>query len=200
MSARRRGPRRLSEEERKLWQMVSDTVAPLKPVRRVSVKPAAPKQLPDPEPAKDALLPKPEKARRTTVKPSPPLAPRTQPIPNRPAIAPVERRTERKLARGRMEIDSRLDLHGMRQDAAHRALRSFLLGAQARGDRIVLVITGKGHVSGQGDDAGVLRRSVPRWLEAADLRPLVVGMSVAHRSHGGGGALYVQIRRRGANK
>ena len=100
-----------------------------------------------------------------------------------------------ELARGAVDIDARLDLHGLRQDAAHRALRSFIVGAQSRGARIVLVITGKGR-TGEGEDAGVLRRAVPRWLEAPDLRPLVVGVSVAHRSHGGDGALYVQVRRK----
>jgi DNA-nicking Smr family endonuclease len=53
------------------------------------------------------------------------------------------------------------------------------------------VITGKGAL---GD--GVLRRRVPEWLAEAPLRSLIAGISEAHRRHGGGGALYVAIRRR----
>lgn len=198
MSTRRRPPRRLSEEERALWLKVAESVSPMKAERRVVVKPRPkPKAPGEPATAAEEPAPPPLKPRkRTTVRPSGPAAavPVTVSLA-RPHLAPVERKTERRLARGAVDIDARLDLHGLRQDAAHRALRSFIVGAQSRGARIVLVITGKGR-TGDGDEAGVLRRAVPRWLEAADLRPLVVGVSVAHRSHGGDGALYVQIRRK----
>lgn len=197
MTPRRRGPRRLSDEERALWLKVAESVSPMKVERRVAAKPKPQPRVPaDPpaDPAGEAVPPPPRK--RTTVRPSGPVAavPVTVSLA-KPHLAPVERKTERRLARGAMDIDARLDLHGLRQDAAHRALRGFIVGAQKRGARIVLVITGKGR-TGDGDEAGVLRRAVPRWLEAPDLRPLVVGVSVAHRSHGGDGALYVQIRRK----
>lgn len=199
MSVRRRGPRRLSDEERQLWLKVAESVSPIKAVRRIAAKPKAqPKPPPEPaappaadEPASPAPARKPIKVRPS--KPGP-VVPVTVSLA-KPHLAAVERKTERKLARGAVDIDARLDLHGLRQDAAHRALRAFIVGAQSRGARIVLVITGKGR-SGEGDEAGVLRRAVPRWLEAPDLRPLVVGVSVAHRSHGGDGALYVQVRRK----
>jgi len=197
MSTRRRPPRRLSDEERALWLKVAESVSPIKAERRVAAKPKpTPKPPGEPVAAAEDAAPPPKPRRRTGVRPSgpAPAAPVTVSLA-KPHLAPVERKTERKLARGAVDIDARLDLHGLRQDAAHRALRSFIVGAQSRGARIVLVITGKGR-SGEGEDAGVLRRAVPRWLEAPDLRPLVVGVSVAHRSHGGDGALYVQVRRK----
>jgi DNA-nicking Smr family endonuclease len=93
----------------------------------------------------------------------------------------------------------------MRQDEAHSALRGFLSGSQARGLRWVLVITGKGRVLRDemwhdaalfGEERGVLKRLVPRWLAEADLRQLVVSYTTAALHHGGDGALYIQLRAR----
>ncbi len=90
-----------------------------------------------------------------------------------------------------------LDLHGMTQAAAHGALRSFLFSSQARGDRCVLVITGKGARTGtEHAEPGVLRRVVPQWLRLPDLRGLVLGFEEAAQRHGGAGALYIRLRRR----
>jgi DNA-nicking Smr family endonuclease len=115
-------------------------------------------------------------------------------------LAPLERRTRLRLVRGVVEIDARIDLHGLTRREAHDRLARFLLQAQAHGARIVLVITGKGApgaVSHFGHERGVLRREVPLWLGSAELRPLVVGFETAHVVHGGEGALYVRVRRRG---
>ncbi|MEW5424543.1 Smr/MutS family protein [Amorphus sp. 3PC139-8] len=191
MATRRRGPsRRLSEEEQALWRKVAETVAPLDAKRAAAIRPKP--ETPAPE-ASDPALPSGARKVPSAGLPTAPVAkaPRHRAPHHLPA---VDRRTLQRIARGAMAIDARLDLHGLRQQAAHRALKSFLMAAQARGDRIVLVITGKGS-SGVADEAGVLKRQVPHWLEAADIRPLVVGLSTAHRTHGGAGALYIQIRR-----
>lgn len=126
-----------------------------------------------------------------------------------PPLADFDRKAVRRIRRGSIEIDARIDLHGMRQDEAHGALRSFLHACQGRGLRWVLVITGKGrfgrdedssgHWSGAGSERGVLRRAVPRWLAEPDLRAITVSYTSAALHHGGEGALYVQLRaRRGA--
>jgi DNA-nicking Smr family endonuclease len=138
--------------------------------------------------------------------PSPPLAFKAVPpavarrAANPPALATIEARLARRLARGGAAIDARLDLHGLHQDAAHRRLGSFLAAAQQRGERVVLVITGKGASESEADflsgrQRGVLRRLVPLWLSEPALRPLVIGFSEAHPSHGGSGALYVRLRK-----
>ncbi|HET6467015.1 MAG TPA: Smr/MutS family protein, partial [Geminicoccaceae bacterium] len=72
----------------------------------------------------------------------------------------LDRRTWQRLRRGLLPIDARLDLHGMTQAEAYAALVTFLAGAQRRGARCVLVITGRGLVRG-----GTLREATPRWLE-----------------------------------
>jgi DNA-nicking Smr family endonuclease len=133
--------------------------------------------------------------------PSPP----SHPKPSRPApLANFDRRAVRQIASGKVSIDARLDLHGMRQRDAHARLRAFLLDAQARGCRTVLVITGKGGESTQQDHLaramgevprGVLRRGVPQWLEEPDLRAIVLSYTSASVRHGGEGALYVQLRK-----
>ena len=96
--------------------------------------------------------------------------------------------------RGRSDIEARLDLHGMTQPHAHRALSVFLQRAHLEGLTFVLVITGKGKM-GSGTERGVLRRQVPQWLSQPEFRALVVGFEEAHVGHGGEGALYVRIRR-----
>jgi DNA-nicking Smr family endonuclease len=119
--------------------------------------------------------------------------------PSRPPLHPIEKRTLTRVARGTTPIDSRIDLHGMTQLAAHDRLHRFLRDAQASGARLVLVITGKGRPGSEdlplGEERGVLRRRVPQWLSEPGLRSVVIGFEEAHRSHGGGGAIYVRIRK-----
>ena len=126
-----------------------------------------------------------------------------------PAPAPIalERRKARKLSSGRIEIDGRIDLHGMRQSEAHDALRRFLKRGHAEGKRWVLVITGKGapartaldeRLEREGIERGVLRRNVPRWLGEPELAGIVIGFTTAAIRHGGEGALYVHLRKRNA--
>lgn len=119
--------------------------------------------------------------------------------PSAPPLAPIERRLKRELRRGRAEIDAALDLHGLTQAEAHRALRGFLRHSQARGARLVIVVTGKGAALDEPGrslgERGVLRRLAPHWLREADLRSVVLGFEEAGRAHGGEGALYVRLRR-----
>jgi DNA-nicking Smr family endonuclease len=121
------------------------------------------------------------------------------PLP--PPLVPLERRLKQRLHRGQADVQGVVDLHGMRQAEAHRALLVFLRQAQINGARVVLVITGKGSAKGGAVDMlgqeGVLRRSVPQWLRASELRSVVIGFEQAGIAHGGTGALYVRIRRAG---
>jgi DNA-nicking Smr family endonuclease len=116
--------------------------------------------------------------------------------------APLERRLRQRLARGQHPIDAVIDLHGMRQDEAHAALRGFVRSSQAAHYSVVLVVTGKGGqgMAGPGhlfEERGVLRRVVPHWLRLPDLRGAVVGFEEAAAHHGGAGALYVRLRKPG---
>lgn len=129
-------------------------------------------------------------------------SPATSELPELPELragdAPgVDKKTRQKMRRGQIEIEGRLDLHGMYQDEAFRALEQFLARSQAADKKCVLVITGKGtRPDGpEGARTGVLRRAVPGWLNRAGLRERVRSFREAAPNHGGSGALYVLLRR-----
>ncbi len=95
----------------------------------------------------------------------------------------------------RKDIDARLDLHGMTQTRAHRALFGFLQRAHQRRPDLRARHHRQGPASGPESERGVLRRQVPQWLGLPEFRSLVVGFEEAHIGHGGEGALYVRVRR-----
>nr|WP_155146255.1 Smr/MutS family protein [Roseibium sp. RKSG952] len=177
----------MSPEDRALWAKVAKTLTPLHPQ----------KAIPEPvESAVEAPIEKqPDATTNTSTAIRPPEPGGKPPAP--PPLRRMENRHRRKLVRGVNQIDARIDLHGLTQYQAHDRLRGFLYEAQARGHKVVLVITGKG-APGTGfmEERGVLRRVVPQWLAMPDMRSLVIGYEEAHVTHGGTGALYVRIRRR----
>lgn len=201
--------RHLHGEEEAIWEHTARSVEPLKAAKaKGRVHPAddlheeAHHRPRAKAPAHEAAAHTAKHARK--VQPEP-VAPARKAAP---PIADVDRKKLKRLRSGRTEIDGRIDLHGMRQDEAHGALRAFLHRAQAKGWRWVLVITGKGSVLAREDhdepfdmmrprDRGILKRNVPRWLEEPDLRPLVISFTTAAIEHGGEGALYVHLRKRG---
>jgi DNA-nicking Smr family endonuclease len=187
-SAAPRRKRSLSEEERALWESVAKQTKPLRKKPRAARPPAAAPTAEAPDLASHAAPPRPLPLAKT------PRAPRPELPPAAPSLAPLGRRERSQLSRGRKEIDARLDLHGMTQMRAHRALFGFLQRAHHDGLTFVLVITGKGKM-GTESERGVLRRQVPQWLGLPEFRSLVVGFDEAHIGHGGEGALYVRIRR-----
>lgn len=173
------------DPDARLWRIVSATVRPLR--RRPPAKPRATVVAPA-APGGAGPAPPPKVASKPAVVPRP----RAQAaIPHvRPPLEAIEPGRRRRLERGRDEPAGALDLHGLNQDRARAVLTSFLLRAFAEHRRAVMVITGKGAL---GD--GVLRRRVPEWLAEPPLRPIVAGVSEAHRRHGGEGALYVALKR-----
>ena len=179
-----RRKRALSEEERALWESIAKQTKPLRKKLRAAKPATEPSVAETPVAAKSAA----------PLKSLPPAAMPRPAKPEVPPLAPLGRRERSHLSRGRKEIDARLDLHGMTQTRAHRALSSFLQRAHSDGLTFVLIITGKGKMGAE-SERGVLRRQVPQWLSLPEFRSLVVGFEEAHIGHGGEGALYVRIRR-----
>ena len=179
--------RGLTKDERALWDRLRETVKPLSRPRKKPADTASPADAPAAKPVREQHAPK---ARAAVAKPT------EKPKAPGPSLAPFEEKTLRRLARGLVEIDARIDLHGMRQERAHTALAAFLRRQQARVRRSCSSSPARARAESEG--RGVLRESVPRWLAGGDLRHLVVGFEEAHRRHGGAGALYVRIRRRRA--
>jgi len=191
--------RRLTEDDRQVWDRVARST------RRLQ-------RAPDPGPdIRSGPVPDPG------APPPRPLAfpaapPRRNPPPGHDLALPLEQALtaapprmdaglHRRLVRGKLAPEARIDLHGMTRAQAQPALTGFLMSAHARGARLVLVITGKGR-DHDGDDlavprrSGALRHDLPHWLAAAPLRAIVLDLRPAHRSHGGGGAFYVYLRKR----
>jgi len=116
--------------------------------------------------------------------------------------AGLDGNTKRRLEKGDIQPSAKLDLHGLTEAAAHGALLTFLHTAHRRGDRLVLIVTGKGALEADNPKTqtkeryrGVLRRSVPRWLEEAPMASIIADKRWAHRRHGGEGALYIYLRK-----
>lgn len=164
--------RRLTDTERRLWTHVTRHVRPA-PGRRH-------------EPLEDEPAAKPASAAASTAIPAKPARRHPRPTPVSP---PADVSSQRRIRRGQVAVDARLDLHGLTHDQAFSRLAHFLTSEQAHGSRCVLVITGKGRAGG-----GLLRSRLSDWLAAPDLRPLVSGYSTAHLRHGGEGAFYVLLK------
>ena len=112
----------------------------------------------------------------------------------------LDRRTDEKLRKGKMSIEARLDLHGMRQAEAYERLLQFIEDCVARGLRTVLVITGKGKSKSTSEDwlspsQGVLKNNAPHWLNEASLKRHILKIYPAQPKDGGSGALYVYLKR-----
>ncbi len=146
------------------WKRVKQTVTPLRPN---SSKPATRKEF-------EALM---------RVKPEPR-------IKNTPQQNPPELNQDKKVRRGRVEIDKKIDLHDLTKVEAERALRRALVRAYNQNLKTLLVVTGKG-VRLQ----GVLRQAFPKWMNDPDIRPIIASYSQAHIRHGGSGAWYIFLKR-----
>ena len=190
----------MSADDADLWQSVADTAQPLRKGKNRVVDQPAGVDSPAPEPARKNKKPSP-------VTPPPVVTPPKPPAP--PPVADFDRKEARRLGSGRISVDARIDLHGMRQREAYGSLKAFLARAQDQGHRHVLVITGKGgrreddwaskaQAVGQIErsfERGVLNREAPRWLSEPEFRQWVVSFTPASKRHGGEGALYVRLRR-----
>lgn len=194
--------RHLSKEDEAIWESTAETLKPLKRAKarvhhvpdvapRERATEAARHRAPEAEWAAANKMDRPSAIPRSEAKHAPPLN-------------TFDRKAARRLRGGHIEIEARVDLHGMRQSEAHAALQRFLMSSYARGLRWVLVITGKGGPRRRDDDEdvprfgteerGVLKRNVPMWLAEPELRAIIVSYTEAAIQHGGAGALYVQLR------
>lgn len=195
---KRRKGRALTVEERSLWRQVAKTISPVAAVHQ-NIANNAPETAEQSPPAPNVLADP----------PAPPPIPRPQHwlkpggrneplirLPQTPAPKPtgLDRRTEERLRKGQRAPDARLDLHGMTANRAHAALNHFISQSRAAGHRCVLIITGKGAPGADGR-GGVLKREAPYWLSTPPLSSMIVHVANAHPRHGGGGALYVYLKR-----
>lgn len=180
-------PRRrlLSTGETRLWQQVLSDVEAL-PGRSVELDPNASKIDPvptRPHPDRIDLSNKRVQSGRSSALPS----------LDHGQAAGVDRKTMDRLRKGKLPLEGRLDLHGMTQEQAHRAMVRFIERGYHEGRRHIQIVTGKGtRLNGE---IGVLRQKVPQWLNQPELRAKVIAFSYAPKNQGGEGALNVLLKR-----
>ncbi len=179
----------LSDDEQKLWQKVTESVTRLnsnqaaKPlVRRAAYRVVAPD------------------VTQFDFRTAPAAGLTEQSF----SLRDADHNWQQKLRRGKVKPDGKIDLHGMTENHAFAALNRYIIEAQNRGKRFILVVTGKGGKksgydqtshSDYGRGRGILKTNVPRWLSQGDLAARVVSYYSANAEHGGDGALYVILKR-----
>jgi DNA-nicking Smr family endonuclease len=184
--------RRLAPEESALWKRVAATVAPM--AKRV---------------AKAEDVPAPAPLPKTLVKHAKGRIPPTRPLPS---VAPAPRATlarasldgtwDRRLRKGLVRPDQTIDLHGHTLASAHALLEDSLARAVLRGARVLLVVAGRVRPGphhppfhGEARPRGAIRASLPDWLTSSAVADSIIATRPAAPVHGGGGAVYVVLRR-----
>lgn len=175
-------PRMMTAEERALWARVIATVTPIK--REKPVTPAAP------------IAPPPVEVAPKVRGRVPPLR---QPLPKspEPRAPTLDGAWDRRLSRGLVAPESSIDLHGHTLSSAYAMLDEGLDRAISRGDRLLLLITGKPPRpdSERPHARGAIRAAVGDWLAASRHAHRIAAVRNAHPRHGGQGALYIVLRR-----
>lgn len=221
--------RRLAPDEEALWAMVVRSVKPLHPVAQppiralaeraqpvsAAVSAAAPRRADAgprtaPLPGFDGARTRPPAFDGARTRPPALDGARTRPLAAAPPTETLDGAWDRRIISGRLHPDRTIDLHGLSLEAARHRLYDQVAAADARGDRIVLVITGKGQMPGPapadlmpglgrphgGTTRGAIRVSLPRWVGEAGLSGRIAAVRQAHPRHGGAGAVYLILKRR----
>lgn len=197
--------RRLNAEEEALWALVAATVTPLRPATPKPPSHAVPANA-HPSRAASPAVAKPDRQGVGPRRASPPAKP--GPALPRTHSESLDGSWDRRLGSGRVEPDITIDLHGLNREAARHLLYRRVAEAEARGQRIILVITGKGHMPGPAPadmvpglrigptPRGSIKADLPRWLGEEGLTSRIAAVRGAHPRHGGAGAAYLILKRR----
>ncbi|MBB4104093.1 Smr/MutS family protein [Allorhizobium borbori] len=184
----RKGKRDLDTDERVLWGKIARTVRPLAGRMEDLLKFEESYLEPAPvEPEPPTIKKVGQGSAESLVNPD-----KDGKNPAKHCHYPLEKPVKRKLSRGALALEARIDLHGMFQSEAHTVLLDFIIRAHERGLRHVLVITGKGSSMGS---EGALKRAVPLWFSKPEFRFFISSYEPAARNHGGEGAFYVRLSR-----
>ncbi|MEA1939029.1 MAG: Smr/MutS family protein [Pseudomonadota bacterium] len=176
--------RTLSRTERRLWRLAMRDVVPLSGEISDS----------DPDTARSAASAAPiARAPVLSTQLLPPPPPRPLVMGAEGHTPGLDRRTDRRLRRGQLTVDVRIDLHGHGLDGAYSRLRAEIETGWRQGHRVLLVVTGRGRTQPGG---GALRQAVPRWLAEPPLSAMVLAWHPARGRDGGDGALYILLRKR----
>lgn len=160
--------KRLTQDDTRIWQKVTNTVRPL-------ILDPRPKPAPKNVSGQQAYMH---------------IPPTPDPVFHH-NLSDLQKRMDKNTRKGKISIDKKIDLHDLTRSQAFPVLEDKLHRAYASGQRTVLVVTGKGP-----NLEGVLRKNLPGWLGHASIRPLVASYAHAHIRHGGAGAFYVFLKKK----
>lgn len=177
--------RALNPEESELWARVTATIRPLSREPLTDGPIPVAKAEAAPPPVAPPTKPKGPAPRRAAVPPPPP----------RPGIT-LDGTWDRKLRSGSIQPDRIVDLHGLNLDGAWRAIDLALERAEVAGDRVLLLITGHHRPGEPPVQRGRIRAAVHDWLAVSRHAGRIAAVRGAHPRHGGGGSLYIVLRRR----
>ena len=173
--------RSLSAEEAALWAKVTATIRPLSRDPLDSEAPAAPEPRPIAAPRGRVPAPRPAASEPK----------RTETLQQ----ATLDGSWDRQIRTGRLEPDRVLDLHGHTLDWAWQAIDRTLERSIASGDRVLLLITGHERKGEPPLARGRIRAAVHDWLAVSRHASRIAAVRGAHRRHGGGGSLYIILRK-----
>ena len=185
--------RRLSPDEEELWGRVTATIRPLSREVRPTAIPAAQAAVPAIVSPLAASKPAPPPITRKPKGPAP-VKRSPPPPPVRPGTT-LDGSWDRKLSGGRFQPDRVLDLHGHNLEGAWGAIDAALEEAIAEGDRVVLLVTGHFRSGEPPIERGRIRAAVGDWLAVSRHAGKIAAVRNAHPRHGGGGSLYLILRR-----
>lgn len=176
-----------------MWRRIAATVTPLE--RRANLAPAPIETAGPAQPSVPETKPI-----RASASPPIPAPARREPPPRVPDDKlGLDSSWERKIARGGLDPDFSLDLHGSGLDQAYVRLMHGMAQARAMGARVVLVVTGKPRpteAADRGTARGAIRAKIIDWLGASEHAGSIAAIRSAHKRHGGQGALYVVLKKR----
>jgi len=197
--ARRKKP--LSTDDKDIWEQVRRTLTPLRP-KKIKLQMPEPPLVPLRAKVKPVLKPL-SKIGRSVAEPAIRFDLAQDPMLGLAGQRRVmDQRTHEKMRKGKLRPEARLDLHGMFASPAQVALLGFVRHSHSAGKRLILVITGKGSKSHaeagiMPSRQGILRQSLPQWLSSAEMRSMILQITPAHLRHGGSGAYYIYLKRKG---
>jgi len=180
--------RSLSPEEQALWSRVTASITPLSREKVAAKAPVA-------AVVEGAAAPVPAAAKVRGRVPRPRPEP-ASPTPRRHTIhGNLDGHWERRLKNGTVPVDRTLDLHGHTLERAWEAIDAALERAIAGGDRVILLVTGHHRPGEPPVQRGKIRATVHDWLAVSRHSERIAAVRSAHRRHGGGGSLYLILRR-----
>jgi DNA-nicking Smr family endonuclease len=173
--------RSLSPDESELWARVAATIRPLSRDPKVRA------------PVDVTTRPSTRLGSKAASKPQSATS-------SKPRALPIADRTldgswDKRLRSGSVDPDRILDLHGLTLDGAWSAIDRGLDQAIARGDRVLLLITGHHRPGEPPVQRGKIRAAVHDWLASSRHSSSIAAVRGAHRRHGGGGSLYIILKR-----